>query len=396
MNSTSLEPDIAIKPATGNPSTVTVNRLILVLSWLGLFIAAYLTMASIMSRVVPCLGSGGCTLVTNHPAGKWMGIPVSAFGLATYFILGGLAVIRGVMGLRQNSALVLVGTILSGFGTIASMYLMYVAFFVIAQLCTWCLTSAITMVTLFLMHAWLLQADLSDSRAPIVERNICLVALFVCAGGLGFGFNQLNAADRLAPPINDQLASQDPVTLVGGPQFFKGPVDAPITIVEFADFLCPACRTSYPLAAQTYAKYPNKIRWGYANFPMYKLSGHEMSIKVAAASLIAAEKGRYWEAVDRLFTTPEEQLKTLPGILNAISEVGIDTNEVRERLANADDKLIDAIADTQARALKAGIDRTPVFIVFAKNQKPKVVEHSLDQTLSEPQYQSLLKTNDAK
>lgn len=380
----------------GNPATLTVNRFILVLCWLGLFVAAFLSMASFMNKVVPCGTSDGCTLVTNHPAGKWFGIPVAMFGLGTYLVLGCLAVVRSIAGLRKNSLLVLAGTAISGIGTVASMYFMYVALFVIGQMCTWCLTSAITMITLFLMHAWLLQSDLTDRTGGMVERNICLIGVFVCAGALGFGFNQLKSAASLAVPINQTMETQDPVKLVGGPQFFKGPVDAPITVVEFADFLCPACRASYPEAAKTFDKYPNKLRWGFANFPMYQLSGHEMSVKIAAASLIAAEKDRYWIAVDRLFTAPEEQLKTMPGLLNAIGEVGIDVNEVRNRLAGADDKLIDTLADTQARALKAGVDRTPVFIIFAKDMKPKVVEKTLEETLSDPQYQALLGASNAK
>ncbi|MCW5875168.1 MAG: DsbA family protein [Anaerolineales bacterium] len=79
-----------------------------------------------------------------------------------------------------------------------------------------------------------------------------------------------------------------------------GPVDAPITIVEFADFQCPYCvrhfEQTYPLIA---AQYGDQVRFVYKNFPLTSI--HPDADPAAQAAECAHEQGMFWEFHDLLF-----------------------------------------------------------------------------------------------
>lgn len=76
-----------------------------------------------------------------------------------------------------------------------------------------------------------------------------------------------------------------------------GPLDAPITIIEFSDFTCGYCRKFHlETFNQLLDTFPDQIRFIYRNFP--SVGGTE----AALASLCAGEQGKYWEYHDLLFT----------------------------------------------------------------------------------------------
>jgi len=78
----------------------------------------------------------------------------------------------------------------------------------------------------------------------------------------------------------------------------KGEASAPITIIEFADFECPACK----LAAQNLSKVlennKNDVRVYFMHFP---LNTHPHAEAAAVAAEAAALQGKFWDMHDALF-----------------------------------------------------------------------------------------------
>jgi protein-disulfide isomerase len=79
-----------------------------------------------------------------------------------------------------------------------------------------------------------------------------------------------------------------------------GPANAPITLVEFADFQCPFCRQ---WEQQTYqpllAAYAGKIRIVYRDFPLTSI--HPNAMPAAEAAQCANEQNQFWPFHDKLF-----------------------------------------------------------------------------------------------
>lgn len=122
------------------------ERLIPVLSVVGLGVALYLTFIETTGVQAVCGPVGDCNEVQASPFAKLFGVlPVGLLGALGYVgVLGAWALPRFGRGtLAQLAPLALFGMAL--FGVIFSIYLTYLEIFIIRAVCIWCLTSAVIM-----------------------------------------------------------------------------------------------------------------------------------------------------------------------------------------------------------------------------------------------------------
>ncbi len=118
-----------------------------IVALIGLADSIYLTIHHLTAEPVPCSLVSGCETVLTSAYAEIAGIPIAAFGAAAYFAAFSLAVYTAY-GVR--SAWVLFG-ILSGVMAAVSVWLLYLQAFVIGAFCQFCLVSAATSITLFLI-----------------------------------------------------------------------------------------------------------------------------------------------------------------------------------------------------------------------------------------------------
>lgn len=135
-----------------------------------------------------------------------------------------------------------------------------------------------------------------------------------------------------------------------------GPKDAPVTIVEFADFQCPFCKATEATIKELREKYGDKIRLVHMDFP---LSFHSHSLDAAKGARCANDQGKFWPFREALFAN---QNKLAPADLKATAKkLGMKTAEFN---ACFDSPKYDAqIKSDQAAGEKAGVDGTPAFFV---------------------------------
>jgi predicted DsbA family dithiol-disulfide isomerase len=88
----------------------------------------------------------------------------------------------------------------------------------------------------------------------------------------------------------------------------QGSKDAPVTLVEFADYQCPYCAKVNPLVQQLEKEYGNKLAVVYKDFP---LPMHKDSEKAAEGARCAGEQGKFWEYHDVLFSTHQVDVASL-------------------------------------------------------------------------------------
>jgi protein-disulfide isomerase len=73
---------------------------------------------------------------------------------------------------------------------------------------------------------------------------------------------------------------------------FLGPKEAPITIIQFAEYQCPYCGKAGESVDQVMKEYEGKIKMVYRDFP---LSFHDRAIPAAVAANCSGDQGKYWE-----------------------------------------------------------------------------------------------------
>lgn len=78
----------------------------------------------------------------------------------------------------------------------------------------------------------------------------------------------------------------------------RGPKDAPITIVEFGDYLCDFCRQMEPTVREVLATYPTSVRLVWKDFPNDAF--HPGATNAAEAARCAGAQGKYWAYHDLL------------------------------------------------------------------------------------------------
>lgn len=144
-----------------------------------------------------------------------------------------------------------------------------------------------------------------------------------------------------------ETAAIDPAVLTEGARNTFGPADAKVTVVEFSDFQCPACRAAEPLVAQLKSNYGDSVQFVYRHFPLDSI--HTNARLAAQASEVAAEQGKFWEYHDLLFgkQTEWEGITDKDELLNLFAEYAsqlqidkasflekIETQEVAQRVAS--------------------------------------------------------------
>jgi protein-disulfide isomerase len=137
-----------------------------------------------------------------------------------------------------------------------------------------------------------------------------------------------------------------------------GPEDAPVTIVEFADFQCPYCATfNTQTLPQILSNYGDRVRFVYRDFPLTSL--HANALKAAEASECADDQGAYWKYHDLLFQN--QSALDDASLKGYAASLGLDTATFDDCLDS--DKQQSEIQKDFQDGNTAGVQGTPSFFV---------------------------------
>lgn len=136
----------------------------------------------------------------------------------------------------------------------------------------------------------------------------------------------------------------------------SGPEDAPITVIEFSDYLCPSCQKAHETVKLIKEKYGDKIRLVFKDFP---LEMHRGAGDMSIASACAGKQGKYWEYQDLLFS--ENNSPGLNDSLRFADELGLDQILFQQCISDeASDKRLENEIE---EARQAGITMTPTYVI---------------------------------
>jgi protein-disulfide isomerase len=145
---------------------------------------------------------------------------------------------------------------------------------------------------------------------------------------------------------------EDPVVIATAGSPFKGPADAPVTLVEFSDFQCPYCSLAVGKLDAVLAAYPGKVKLIFKQFP---LDTHSQAAIAAAAAIAAHRQGKFWEMHYALFEHRREL--SFDNIHALAQKVGLDMKRFDADLPSEEVKK--TVVKDMADGDKAGVEGTP-------------------------------------
>jgi protein-disulfide isomerase len=137
---------------------------------------------------------------------------------------------------------------------------------------------------------------------------------------------------------------------------FIGPVDAPVTIVQFAEFQCPYCGKAKEIIDQVMEKYPGKIKMVHRDFP---LSFHDRAIPAAVAANCAGEQEQYWPMYDVLMSNQRALTET--DLSSYATKLGLDMD--KWNICRKDPAQEQEVQADFEDGTKAGVQGTPAFFI---------------------------------
>lgn len=157
---------------------------------------------------------------------------------------------------------------------------------------------------------------------------------------------QSRVAVRLSTPRVQVSMKDTPV---------RGPQNAPVMLVEYADYECPYCQQIQPALDKLRAEYKDKLAFAYKDVP---LPMHANAQKAAEAAHCAGNQGKYWEYHDIL--TSKKPLD-IGGLRSYARDLKLDTGAFDKCLDAGDRAQVVKSSLDEAQSL--GLQGTPSFFI---------------------------------
>lgn len=141
----------------------------------------------------------------------------------------------------------------------------------------------------------------------------------------------------------------------------KGNINAPIKVVEFIDFQCPACAYGAKILKEIYNKHPEKISIELKHFP---LRMHPHAITAAMYVECAGQQGAFWELHDLVVNHQDTWSKApivRPYFLNYAKSLNLDTEALLSCTEN--ERVRKLVMENQEEGARKGVRSTPTYFI---------------------------------
>lgn len=191
---------------------------------------------------------------------------------------------------------------------------------------------------------------------------IAVVVVGVIAQQPTGGTSSAVTEDQSGKDSGDQTL--DLARRVDGEVTARGSVDAPVVLVEYADYRCPFCgvfaRDTLPVLVEEYVD-SGDLRIEWRDLPVFG----EESVAAAVAARAAGEQGLFWEFSEAVFAAAPERGHvdlSRERLLEIAADIGVpDLDTFAADLDSAE--LTELVNTDLAEAQYLGITSTPLFVV---------------------------------
>ena len=137
----------------------------------------------------------------------------------------------------------------------------------------------------------------------------------------------------------------------------QGPEDAPVTLVEYADYECENCFYAAAAVEKLLQTHGDRVRVIFRHFPI--MTKHPRAMAQAMAAEAAGRQGKFWEMHHKLFSKmgPTEDDE----ILRFAEELGLDLERFKQDLTSK--QIEEKIRDQRLAGARSGVHGTPTFFI---------------------------------
>jgi Na+/H+ antiporter NhaA len=196
--------------------------------------------------------------------------------------------------------------------------------------------------------------DLDEAKAGVLAAGIVAALLsFLVFRGIALlpRRRRIRAVLGDAEPIVDLAVPVDPER-----DHIRGPVDAPVTLLEYGDFECPYCGRAEPVIRELLRDFGD-LRYVWRHLPLNDVHVHTQA--AAEASEAAANQGAFWPMYEALLM--HQGALEEPDLLAYAEELGLDVERFEDDLMRH--TTASRIAEDVDSADLSGVSGTPSFFI---------------------------------
>ncbi len=154
-----------------------------------------------------------------------------------------------------------------------------------------------------------------------------------------------------------------------------GKADAPVTIAEFGDFMCPACRefdlNMKPQIVKEFVD-PGKVKYIFYDFPLVSI--HPNSFIAARAARCAEDQDKFWAYQDMVYRNQPkwaEKKAPMDDLLAYGDSIGLDAAKFSSCVKS--DAHADLVSAELRLAQELGLNETPTIMVSEGHGMPRLL-----------------------
>jgi protein-disulfide isomerase len=208
-----------------------------------------------------------------------------------------------------------------------------------------------------------------EEQKRLRKRVALWLSVVLGLGGVVFGMIWFinNTSSRQTGSISVSPASVSNTT--------KGNKEAKVTLIEYSDFQCPACRTQYVTVKKLAEEFSDKVQFIYHHFPLKQI--HANAELAAWAAEAAGRQGKFWEMHDLLFenqTTWANLHKAEDNFIRYAQSLNLNVEQFKQDLYSKEVK--EKVENDYQSSVQLGIGGTPTFVLNGKRleQNPRNYE----------------------
>jgi uncharacterized membrane protein/protein-disulfide isomerase len=367
---------------------------------------------SLLNILCTVSGTINCNKVNLSASSELLGIPLAAYGLFFYlFIISGMLISRGIDREAFTKGMTVISLCLSAISVLLIIPLAIISFVVIQATCIYCIITWTCSIIIFILFIRVIK----DSGIKLIPSAKAFISAYYKSWQVGllvfivvslavsilmtvFSFKSDNEklratySAKVEEEVITHFINAQPINIdTKNMPVYMGKQDAKVTIVEFINFDCYACRKSFPVMHEILKKYPNSVKLYLKNYPIdamcnpnVKEKRNGLSCMSSLISIGLRGKKNYPVFINGLMSS--EKLDPVT-VYNTVGSAGLVNNEADKIVK--DPAIIKKLLDEIDEAKRFSISATPTYIINGKVLKAgympaHLLERMIDMELAKP------------